>query len=140
MILGIGSDIVDSRRIARLLDRFGDRFLARVFTEEERRRSEGRMRRAESYAKRFAAKEACAKALGTGFRQGVFLRSIGVVNARSGRPDLVLREGAARRLRAITPAGMNVSLALTITDEPPLAQAFVVISAEATAQTERGAP
>ncbi len=127
MIIGMGNDITDIRRIAQTLDRFGERFLTRVFTDVERARSERRQRRVESYAKRFAAKEACAKALGTGFRRGVYWRDIGVVNARSGRPDLQLTGGAAARLASITPAGAHAQAFLTLTDEYPLAQAFVII-------------
>ena len=129
MIIGIGSDLVDIRRIARTLDRFGERFTHRVFTETERAKAERRLRRADTYAKRYAAKEACAKALGTGFRQGVYWRDIGVVNAPSGKPTLALTGGAAARLAAITPPGMRPRIELTLTDEPPIAQAIVVISA-----------
>lgn len=129
MILGIGSDLVDIKRIESSLERFGDRFVRRVFTEIEQKRSEGRAERAASYAKRFAAKEACSKALGTGLRRGVFWRDMGVVNLRGGKPSLALTGGAAARLAEITPAGMTAQIDLTITDEYPLAQAFVVISA-----------
>jgi holo-[acyl-carrier protein] synthase len=129
MILGIGSDLIDISRIERTIERFGDRFLGRVFTQEERRRSDRRANRAASYAKRYAAKEACSKALGTGFRQGVYWRDLGVVNLASGRPTLVLTGGALARLHAITPAGMSAQIDLTLTDEPPLAQALVVITA-----------
>jgi holo-[acyl-carrier protein] synthase len=130
MILGIGSDLIDIRRIEKTIERFGDRFLDRVFTETERRRCERRgPTRIASYARRFAAKEAAAKALGTGFRRGVFWRDLGVVNLPSGQPGLKLSGGALRRLEAITPAGMVAHLALTLTDEPPLAQAVVIISA-----------
>ena len=129
MILGIGNDIVDIRRIEATLDRFGDRFLDRIFTETERNRSERRNQRAASYAKRFAAKEACAKALGTGLRRGVFWRDMGVVNLPGGRPTLHLTGGAAARLRDMTPAGSVAQIDLTITDEYPLAQATVIISA-----------
>ena len=129
MIIGIGSDLVDIRRIARTLERFGERFTHRVFTETERAKAERRLRRADTYAKRYAAKEACAKALGTGFRQGVYWRDIGVVNAPSGKPTLALTGGAAARLAAITPPGMRPRIELTLTDEPPIAQAIVVISA-----------
>ncbi len=129
MIIGIGSDLIDIRRIESALDRFGDRFINRIFTETERRRSERRRLRAASYAKRFAAKEACAKALGTGMRAGVFWRDIGVVNDRSGRPTIALTGGAAARLEAMTPDGHTAMLHLTITDDFPLAQAFVVIEA-----------
>ena len=131
MILGIGTDLIDIRRIERTLERFGDRFLHRVFTETERRRSERRAGRAESYAKRFAAKEACAKALGTGFRKGVYWRDLGVVNLPGGKPSMALTGGAAERLRALTPPGMVATVDLTMTDEPPLAQATVIISAVA---------
>jgi len=130
MILGIGSDIVDVRRIERAIERHGERFLTRIFTEIERATAERRTKRAETYAKRFAAKEACAKALGTGFRAGVFFRDMGVVNLRSGRPTMALTGGAQARLRAITPEGYEARIDVTITDEGPTAQAFVVISAE----------
>jgi holo-[acyl-carrier protein] synthase len=129
MIIGIGADLCDIRRIEATLDRFGERFLARCFTEVERGRSERRSGRAASYAKRFAAKEACAKALGTGLRHGVFWRDMGVVNLPTGQPTMRLTGGAAKRLAAITPAGMEAFIHLTITDEPPLAQAFVIIEA-----------
>jgi holo-[acyl-carrier protein] synthase len=129
MILGIGSDIIDIRRIERTLRRFGDRFVDRVFTPEERRKAESRAHPAATYAKRFAAKEACAKALGTGFRAGVFWRDLAVVNMPSGRPTMRLSNGAGARLAAITPQGMRAQIDLTITDEPPQAQAFVIISA-----------
>ena len=131
MIIGIGSDIIDIRRIERSLDRFGRRFIDRVFTQVEQRKSEARAQRAASYAKRFAAKEACAKALGTGFRAGVFWRDMGVVNLASGKPTMQLTGGAARRLAEITPPGMVPQIDLTITDDWPLAQAFVIISAVA---------
>lgn len=136
MILGVGDDLIDIRRIARTLDRFGDRFLGRVFTETERRRADRRAARAASYARRFAAKEACAKALGTGFRAGVFWRDLGVVNLGSGKPTLELTGGAAARLRALTPPGMAARLDLSMTDEPPLAHAVVVISAVPAAALE----
>jgi holo-[acyl-carrier protein] synthase len=129
MILGIGSDIIDIRRVERTLARFGDRFTGRIFTEVEQRKSDRRANRAASYAKRFAAKEACSKALGTGFRAGVFWRDLGVVNLPSGKPTLVLTGGAAERLAAITPAGMRAQIDLTITDDFPQAQAIVIISA-----------
>ena len=131
MILGIGNDLCDIRRIEKSLERFGERFIRRVFTETEQKRSEGRATRASSYAKRFAAKEACSKALGTGFRRGVFMRDMGVVNLRSGKPSLALTGGALARLAEITPAGMAAQIDLTLTDEYPLAQAFVIISAVA---------
>jgi holo-[acyl-carrier protein] synthase len=129
MILGIGSDLIDISRIERVIDRFGERFLDRIFTEVERRKSDRRMNRAASYAKRYAAKEACSKALGTGFRAGIFWRDLGVVNLASGRPSMVLTGGALARLQAMTPPGMVARIDLTITDEPPLAQALVIISA-----------
>ena len=129
MILGLGNDLVDIRRIEKSLVRFGERFIQRVFTEVERTRSEGRATRVDSYAKRFAAKEACSKALGTGFRRGVFMRDMGVINLRSGKPTLALTGGALARLQAITPAGMMAQIDLTLTDEYPLAQAIVIISA-----------
>jgi len=129
MILGIGSDIIDIRRIERTLDRFGSRCLVRVFTEAEQRKSERRANRAASYAKRFAAKEACSKALGTGFRRGVFWRDLGVVNLPSGKPTMVLTGGALRRLREITPPGTRPQIDLTLTDDDPQAQAIVIISA-----------
>jgi holo-[acyl-carrier protein] synthase len=130
MILGIGSDLIDIRRVERVLDRHGERFAARVFTEIERARADRRRDRVATYAKRYAAKEACAKALGTGMRGGVFWRDMGVVNLRSGRPTMQLTGGALARLEAITPAGHEPRIDLSITDEWPLAQAFVVISAE----------
>jgi holo-[acyl-carrier protein] synthase len=129
MILGIGSDLIDIARIERVIERFGERFLDRIFTDVERRKSDRRANRAASYAKRYAAKEACSKALGTGFRAGVFWRDLGVVNLASGRPSMVLTGGALARLRAMTPPGMVARIDLTITDEPPLAQALVIISA-----------
>ena len=129
MILGIGSDITDVRRIAKVIERHGDRFLERVFTAVERARAEGTKNRIETYAKRFAAKEACAKALGTGLRAGVWWRDMGVVNLSSGKPTMELTGGALRRLQAITPAGHEPRIDLTITDEGPMAQAFVMISA-----------
>ena len=129
MIVGIGSDLCDINRIEETLEKFGERFIARCFTDVERRRSERRAGRAASYAKRFAAKEACAKALGTGFKRGVFWRDMGVVNLPSGQPTMVLTGGAAARLAAILPAGHEAFIHLTITDAPPLAQAFVVIEA-----------
>ena len=129
MILGIGSDIVDVRRIERVIERHGERFLARVFTATERAKADASAKRVETYAKRFAAKEACAKALGTGLRAGVFWRDMGVVNLPSGRPTMKLTGGALNRLQAITPAGCEARIDLTITDEGPMAQAMVVISA-----------
>jgi holo-[acyl-carrier protein] synthase len=129
MILGIGSDLIDIRRIEQTLERFGERFTNRVFTERERQRSDRRAERAASYAKRFAAKEACSKALGTGLRMGVAWREMGVVNLPSGRPTLELTGSAAGRLARLTPEGFKARIDLTITDDYPLAQAFVVISA-----------
>ena len=131
MILGVGNDLCDIRRIEKSLERFGERFIQRVFTETEQKRSEGRATRAASYAKRFAAKEACSKALGTGFRRGVFMRDMGVVNMRGGKPTLALTGGALARLQEITPPGMTAQIDLTLTDEYPLAQALVIISAAA---------
>jgi holo-[acyl-carrier protein] synthase len=128
MILGVGVDLIDIRRIERTLARFGARFTARCFNELERAKADRRRTRAATYAKRFAAKEACSKALGTGFDQGVFMRDIGVVNLPSGQPTLALTGGAARRLDAMTPAGHVAELHLTLTDEPPLAQALVFIT------------
>ncbi len=129
MILGIGNDLCDIKRIESSLERFGERFIKRIFTEVEQRRSEGRAERAASYAKRFAAKEACSKALGTGLRRGVFWRDMGVINLRGGKPTLALTGGALARLTEMTPAGMTAQIDLTMTDEYPLAQAFVIISA-----------
>jgi holo-[acyl-carrier protein] synthase len=129
VILGIGSDLCDIRRIESTLERFGDRFTHRVFTAGERARSDRRAARAPSYARRFAAKEACAKALGTGLRAGVFWRDMEVANLPSGRPTLRLTGGALECLRAMTPDGHDAVVHVTLTDDPPLAQAFVVIEA-----------
>ena len=129
MILGLGSDLSDIRRIQASLDRFGDRFRNRIFTELERTRSERKADAAASYAKRFAAKEACAKALGTGMRRGVFWRDMGVINMRSGQPTMALTGGALARLHEMTPAGMRAVIHLTLTDDHPYAQAFVIIEA-----------
>ena len=129
MIIGIGSDLLDIRRIERTIERHGDRFLNRIFTATERARSERRAGRVASYAKRFAAKEACSKALGTGFRRGVFWRDLGVVNIASGKPGMILTGGALLRLRQLTPKGMRAEISLTLTDEPPLAHAMVIITA-----------
>ena len=129
MILGIGSDLIDIRRIEQAMERFGDRFLDRIFTDAERRRCDRRANRSASYARRFAAKEACSKALGTGFRHGVFWRDLGVVNLPSGKPTLVLTGNAAKRLAAITPPGMRAQIDLSLTDDHPQAQAIVIISA-----------
>jgi holo-[acyl-carrier protein] synthase len=127
MILGIGSDITDVRRIAKVIERHGDRFIDRVFTATERARADKRRNRIETYAKRFAAKEACAKALGTGLRAGVRWRDMGVVNLASGRPTIALTGGAKRRLEAITPAGYEARIDVTIGDEGSMAHAFVII-------------
>jgi len=129
MILGIGSDIIDIRRVQKVIERHGERFLSRIFTDVERAKAERRAKSVDTYAKRFAAKEACSKALGTGIRQGVWWRDMGVVNLPGGRPTMKLTGGALRRLEALTPAGHEVRIDLTITDEFPMAQAFVVISA-----------
>jgi len=129
MIIGLGSDICDVRRIASVLDRHGERFLGRIFTAAERAKAEGRANRVETYAKRFAAKEACAKALGTGFRRGVFWRDIAVVNLPSGRPTMKLTGGALMRLQTITPPGCEAKIDVSLTDEGPTAQAIVIISA-----------
>jgi holo-[acyl-carrier protein] synthase len=129
MILGIGSDLSDIRRVEKSLARFGERFTHRCFTEIERTRSDRKPGRAASYAKRFAAKEACAKALGTGIRRGVFWKDMGVVNMRSGQPTMALTGGAADRLAAMLPDGMKAVIHLSLTDDHPYAQAFVVIEA-----------
>ena len=130
MIIGLGSDIVDVRRIAKVIERHGDRFIDRIFTSAERTRAESRAKAVETYAKRFAAKEACSKALGTGFRGGVFWRDMGVVNLPSGRPTMTLTGGALARLRAITPAGCEARIDVSLTDDGPTAQAIVIISAD----------
>jgi holo-[acyl-carrier protein] synthase len=129
MIIGIGSDLCDIRRIEKTIARHGDRFLDRIFTATERARADRRANRVATYAKRFAAKEACAKALGTGLNRGVFWRDMGVSNLPSGRPTMRLTGGALQRLQEITPAGFTPQIDLTITDEYPLAQAIVVITA-----------
>ncbi|MBX3529883.1 MAG: holo-ACP synthase [Rhizobiaceae bacterium] len=129
MIIGIGSDLIDIRRIEKTLDRHGERFIERIFTPVERARSERRKQRAASYAKRFAAKEACSKALGTGLSHGVFWRDMGVVNLPGGKPTMHLTGGAAERLARLTPAGHRALIHLTITDDFPLAQAFVIVEA-----------
>jgi holo-[acyl-carrier protein] synthase len=130
MILGLGSDITDVRRVAKVIERHGDRFLTRVFTEAERARADRRKNRVETYAKRFAAKEACSKALGTGIRGGVWWRDMGVVNLPGGKPTMKLTGGALKRLQSLTPEGFEAQIDLTITDEGPMAVAFVIISAE----------
>lgn len=129
MILGLGSDIIDIRRIEKTIERFGERFIGRIYTDLEQTKSDRRAKRAASYAKRFAAKEACAKALGTGFRRGVFFRDLGVVNLPSGKPSMVLTGGALRRLQELTPEGMTAQIDLSITDDDPMAQAIVLITA-----------
>ena len=129
MIIGIGNDIVDIRRVEKTLEKFGDRFRDRIFTDIEKRKSDKRAQRAASYAKRFAAKEACSKALGTGFRRGVFWKDMGVVNEPSGRPTMVLTGGALAQLERLVPAGLSAKVHLTITDDFPYAQAVVIIEA-----------
>jgi holo-[acyl-carrier protein] synthase len=138
MILGIGNDIIDIRRIEATLARFGNRFLARVYTDVERAKSDRRAERAASYAKRFAAKEACAKALGTGLRHGVYWRDMGVVNLPTGRPTLKLTGGAAAHLASLTPDGYEAKIDLTITDDYPMAEAIVIISCLPTKEERRG--
>lgn len=134
MILGVGNDMIDIRRIENTLDKFGDRFVSRLFTDIERAKSDRRAQRAASYAKRFAAKEACSKALGTGFRKGVFWRDLGVVNLPSGRPTMILTGGAAQHLETLVPEGHRPDIHLTITDDFPYAQAIVIISCVAVAE------
>lgn len=129
MIIGIGNDIIDIRRIEKTLERFGSRFTDRIFTDIEKQKSDRRRMRAASYAKRFASKEACSKALGTGFRKGVYWRDLGVQNLPSGKPSMVLTGGAKIQLEKITPAGGKAVVHLTITDDWPMAQAFVIIEA-----------
>src|SRR5436189_5316730 len=129
MIIGIGSDLIDIRRIEQTIDRHGERFLERIFTRVERAKSDKRAQRAASYAKRFAAKEACAKALGTGMRRGVFWKDMGVINLRSGQPTMALTGGALERLKEMTPAGHRAVIHLSLTDDHPYAQAFVIIEA-----------
>ena len=129
MIVGIGSDMIDIRRVERTLERFGDRFTTRIFTEVERTKSDRRKMRAASYAKRFAAKEACSKALGTGLSGDIFWRDMGVVNLRGGKPTMRLTNGAGRRLASLLPSGHEARVHLTITDDHPWAQAFVIIEA-----------
>jgi holo-[acyl-carrier protein] synthase len=129
MILGLGSDLIDIRRVEKTIERHGDRFIQRLYTDIEQAKSDRRANRAASYAKRFAAKEACAKALGTGLNHGVYWRDMGVVNLPGGKPTMKLTGGALARLEAITPPGHRAEIALTITDDFPLAQAIVIISA-----------
>jgi holo-[acyl-carrier protein] synthase len=129
MIIGLGSDIIDARRIGRVIEKYGERFLDRIYTPAERAKADGRKSRVETYAKRYAAKEACAKALGTGFRRGVFWRDLGVVNLPGGKPTMKLTGGALKRLQAITPPGCDAIIEVSLTDEGPTAQAIVIISA-----------
>ena len=129
MIIGIGSDLIDIRRIERTLERFGERFINRIFTKPEQAKSQGRVNSTATYAKRFAAKEACSKALGTGFRRGVYWRDMGVVNLSSGKPTMQLTGGAAERLSELVPDGMVAQIDISLTDEPPYAEATVIISA-----------
>jgi holo-[acyl-carrier protein] synthase len=133
MIIGVGSDLIDIRRVAKVIERHGDRFLNRIFTDAERakaaRRANNEKMAVATYAKRFAAKEACSKALGTGIRHGVWWRDMGVVNMPSGRPSMILTGGALKRLQMLTPQGLEVRIDLSLTDDWPLAQAFVIISA-----------
>ena len=138
MIIGLGSDLIDIRRVDKSIERFGERFLGRIFTQLERDKSDKRAQRAASYAKRFAAKEACSKALGTGLRRGVFWRDMGVVNLPGGKPSMKLTNGALKRLQEITPPGHTAQIDLTITDDFPLAQAFVVIEARPATVTPPG--
>ena len=137
MIVGVGTDLMEIARIQQSIDRFGERFTTRVFTEIERRRSDRKADRGASYAKRFAAKEACAKALGTGLKRGVFWRDMGVVNLRSGQPTMALTGGAATRLAEMLPPGMRGAIHLSLTDDHPYAQAFVIIEALGAADPER---
>ncbi|MGB4057090.1 MAG: holo-ACP synthase [Alphaproteobacteria bacterium] len=132
MIVGTGSDLIDIRRVEKVLTRFGDRFIRRCFTETERAKAESRRNggtHIATYAKRFAAKEACSKALGTGFNHGVFMRDIGVINTPEGKPTLALTGGAKKRLDSLIPSGLKPVIHLTLTDEPPLASALVIIEA-----------
>jgi holo-[acyl-carrier protein] synthase len=138
MILGIGSDLVDIRRIEKVIARHGARFIGRIFTDIERAKAERRATRIDTYAKRFAAKEACSKALGTGFRRGVFFKDMGLVNLPSGRPTMKLTGGALEQLRRITPEGFEARIDVSLTDEYPMAQAFVVISAVQLKTTQTG--
>lgn len=140
MIIGLGSDLIDIRRIEKTIERFGDRFLNRIFTPVERARSDRRqLTRIESYAKRYAAKEACSKALGTGFRKGVFWRDMGVVNLSGGKPSMALTGGALARLESLLPAGYEAQIDISLTDEPPMAQAIVIISARPKSPAQSGA-
>jgi holo-[acyl-carrier protein] synthase len=137
MIIGLGSDIIDARRIGRVIEKYGERFINRIFTPTEQAKAEGRANRVETYAKRFAAKEACAKALGTGFRRGVFWRDLGVVNLPGGKPSMKLTGGALKRLQAITPPGCEATIDVSLTDEGATAQAIVIISAVPKTDTNR---
>jgi holo-[acyl-carrier protein] synthase len=138
MIIGIGNDLINISRIERTIERFGDRFIQRIFTEEEQIKSEKRTLKIASYAKRFAAKEACSKALGSGFRKGVFWHDMGVVNLPSGKPTMNLTGGALKRLKEITPEGQVAQIDLTLTDEPPMAEAFVIISTVLSSKIDGG--
>ena len=138
MIIGIGNDLINISRIERTIERFGDRFIQRIFTEEEQITSEKRTLKIASYAKRFAAKEACSKALGSGFRKGVFWHDMGVVNLPSGKPTMNLTGGALKRLKEITPEGQVAQIDLTLTDEPPMAEAFVIISTVLSSKIDGG--
>jgi holo-[acyl-carrier protein] synthase len=139
MIIGLGSDLIDIQRIEKTIERFGDRFLNRIFTPVERARSDRRqLTRIDSYAKRYAAKEACSKALGTGFRKGVFWRDMGVVNLSGGKPSMALTGGALARLESLLPAGYEAQIDVSLTDEPPLAQAIVIISARPKSPAQSG--
>jgi len=140
MIIGLGNDVIDIRRIEKTLERHGERFVGRIFTDIERAKSDRRRNRAASYAKRFAAKEACAKALGTGLSRGVFWRDMGVVNLPGGKPTMALTGGAAKRLEELTPPGHEADIHLTITDEFPLAQAIVIIYARPASEGPTPAP
>ena len=140
MIIGLGTDLIDIDRIEATIERFGGRFLDRIFTPLEQAKSDRRANRAASYARRFAAKEACSKALGTGFRRGVFWRDMGVVNDPSGRPTMKLTGGAARRLAQMTPPGMEVRIDVSLTDEPPIAQATVIITVMPRIEPEQKTP
>ena len=138
MIIGIGNDLINISRIERTIERFGDRFIQRIFTEEEQIKSEKRTLKIASYAKRFSAKEACSKALGSGFRKGVFWHDMGVVNLPSGKPTMNLTGGALKRLKEITPEGQVAQIDLTLTDEPPMAEAFVIISTVLSSKIDGG--
>ena len=140
MIIGLGSDLIDVRRIEKTIERHGARFINRIFTDVERAKSDKRAQRAASYAKRFAAKEACSKALGTGLNKGVYWRDMGVINLPGGKPTMKLTGGALKRLQELTPPGHSVQIDLSMTDELPIAQAIVIISAVALAPQNPGKP